>query len=88
MEKADSVSLERGPVADVLTVTGKAEGVRALKQTVMLYHDLSRVDFGIWMDKPRRSAAFVGSLPSMKPCLSHCRFRSRTSRSIMDCLAP
>lgn len=51
MEKADSVSVERGSVADVLTVTGTAEGVRALKQTVILYHDLPRVDFGIWMDK-------------------------------------
>ena len=51
MEKADSVSVARGPVADVLTVTGKAEGVRKLKQTVTLYHDLPRVDFAIWMDK-------------------------------------
>lgn len=51
MEKAESASLARGPVADVLTVTGKARGVRALKQTVILYHDVRRVDFGIWMDK-------------------------------------
>jgi len=51
MAKADSIKVVRGPVADVLTVTGKAEGVRALKQTVVLYHDLPRLDFGIWMDK-------------------------------------
>ncbi|MCX6872579.1 MAG: hypothetical protein NTW21_02050 [Verrucomicrobia bacterium] len=50
MEKADSVTVTRGPVADVLTVTGKAEGVRALKQTVILYHDQPRVEFGISLD--------------------------------------
>ena len=59
MEKAEAVSVSRGPVADVLTVTGKAEGVRALKQTVILYHDLPRVDFGIWLDK----APFEGMWP-------------------------
>lgn len=51
MEKADDVSVARGPVADVLTVTGKAYGVNQLKQRVILYHALPRVDFGIWMDK-------------------------------------
>ena len=45
------MTVDRGPVADVLTVTGKAKGVQSLKQTVLLYHDLPRVDFGIWMDK-------------------------------------
>jgi hypothetical protein len=51
MRKADSVTVIRGPVADVLTVTGRAEGVKKLVQTVILYHDMPRVDFGIWMDK-------------------------------------
>jgi hypothetical protein len=51
MQKADSVKLEQGPLAYVLTVAGKAEGVREMKQTVIVYHDLPRVDFGIWMDK-------------------------------------
>jgi len=51
LKKADAITVNRGPVADVLTVTGKATGVRDLKQTVILYHDLPRVDCGIWMDK-------------------------------------
>lgn len=59
MEKADTVSVIRGPVADVLTVTGKAGGVKQLKQTVTLYHDLQRIDFGIWLDK----LPFDGSFP-------------------------
>ncbi len=60
MEKADSVMVIRGPVADVLTVEGKAGGVKELKQTVILYKDLPRVDFGIWLDK----APFQGSFPN------------------------
>ena len=51
MQKADSIKLEQGPLAYVLTIAGKAEGVNAMKQTVTVYHDLPRVDFGIWMDK-------------------------------------
>ena len=51
MEKADSVTFRQGPVADVLTITGKAEGVAQLRQIVMIYHDLQRLDFSIWMDK-------------------------------------
>jgi hypothetical protein len=51
MQKADSVRLEHGPIADVLTVTGKAEGVLEMRQTVVFYRDLPRVDFGIWMNK-------------------------------------
>ena len=79
MEKADAVSVSRGPVADVLTVTGKAEGVRALKQTVILYHDLPRIDFGIWMDKApfhgavshRQHEAVFVALPLAIPELHH-----------------
>jgi fibronectin type 3 domain-containing protein len=51
LEKADAVTVSHGPVADVLTITGRAEGVRALKQTILLYHALPRVDFGLWLDK-------------------------------------
>jgi hypothetical protein len=51
MEKADSVTVRQGPVADVLRVTGRAEGVKKLVQTVILYHDIPRVDFSIWLDK-------------------------------------
>ena len=51
LTKADVVSIERGPVADVLTVKGKADGVKELNQTVLLYHALNRVDFQLWMDK-------------------------------------
>lgn len=57
MEKADAVEVRRGAVADVLTIHGKAEGTRALRQTVILYHDLPRIDFAIWLDKaPFRGA--------------------------------
>jgi hypothetical protein len=56
MEKADAVTVDRGPVADVLTVVGRAGGARAICQTVVLYHDLRRIDFGIRLDK----AAFRG----------------------------
>ena len=57
MEKADAVDVRRGAVADVLTIHGKAEGTRALWQTVILYHDLPRIDFAIWLDKaPFRGA--------------------------------
>jgi hypothetical protein len=51
LEKADAVTVSHGQVADVLTISGKAEGVRALRQTILLYHDLPRVDFSIWLDK-------------------------------------
>ena len=51
MDKADSVIVTRGPIADELTVIGKADGVKQLRQTVALYHNLKRVDFSIWMDK-------------------------------------
>lgn len=59
LEKADAITVRRGPVADLVTVTGRAGGVRHLKQTILLYHDLPRVDFGIWLDK----APFEGSWP-------------------------
>ena len=62
MAAADAVKVEHGPVADVVTVTGKANGVQSLVQTIVLYHDLKRVDFGIWMDKsPFRCTA--GTFP-------------------------
>ena len=51
MAMAEKVAVDRGPVADVLTVIGKADGVRALKQTVVLYHGLLRIDFQLWLDK-------------------------------------
>ena len=51
MAIAEKVTVDHGPVADVLNVTGKAGGVRALKQTVILYHGLRRIDFHLWLDK-------------------------------------
>ena len=51
MEKADTIRVIRGPVADVLCVAGKAAGVNQLKQTVVLYHGLPRIDFHLWLDK-------------------------------------
>jgi len=45
------VSVVRGPMADVLTVEGSAPGVSALRQTVVLYQNVKRIDFGLWLDK-------------------------------------
>jgi hypothetical protein len=50
-ESTNTVSLQRGPVADELIVTGKAKGVAAFRQTILLYKDLPRIDFSIWLDK-------------------------------------
>jgi len=77
MERADSIQVVRGPVADVLTVAGKAGGVRALRQTVILHHHLSRVDFAIGLDKapfggafPRQHEAVFVALPFNLPKFS------------------
>ncbi len=58
MEQANRVSVTRGPVEDVLTIEGKAEGVRSLKQTISLRHDAPRVDFGISLDKAPMTGTF------------------------------
>jgi hypothetical protein len=50
-EAADEVTLVRGPVADVVTVRGKAEGVASFRQIITLYKDLPRIDFSISLDK-------------------------------------
>ncbi len=59
MEKADSVIVKHGLVADVLNVYGKAVGVKSLTQTIILYHDLPRIDFGISMDKLPFDGSYV-----------------------------
>jgi len=73
-ESADAVSLQEGPVADVITVSGKAKGVAAFRQTILLYKDLPRIDFSLWLDKlpfdqkygGNREAVFV-ALPFAVP---------------------
>ena len=50
MKNAD-VSIHSGPVADVVTIKGKAEGAREIRQTVILYHQLKRIDFGMFVNK-------------------------------------
>ena len=50
-ESPDTVSLQHGSVADVITVVGKAKGVAAYRQTILLYKELPRIDFSIWLDK-------------------------------------
>lgn len=45
------LSLTRGPVADLMTVTASAAGAPRLEQRTMLYHDLKRVDFTLALDK-------------------------------------
>lgn len=73
-ESADVVSLQQGPVADVITVGGKARGVAAFRQTILLYKNLPRIDFSIWLDKlpfdqkygGNREAVFV-ALPFAVP---------------------
>jgi len=38
---------EIGPVANLMTVAAKPKGVERLTQTILLYHDLKRIDFGL-----------------------------------------
>lgn len=45
------VSQVNGPVAQVLTIDSSPTGVERMTQTVVLYHDLNRIDFGIDMTK-------------------------------------
>ncbi len=54
-----------GPVADLMTVTAKAKGVESLSQTIVLYHDLKRIDFGLDLIKSpsgRNSRMSAGDL--------------------------
>ena len=48
---AAELDIARGPVADVATVRSKPAGVRSLRQSVILYRDVKRIDFAIEMDK-------------------------------------
>lgn len=57
-EKADEVSLRQGPVADVITVSGKAKGVAAWRQTIFVYKEVPRLDFNLWLDKLPFSEAY------------------------------
>lgn len=43
--RAATVKASRGPVAQVMQVTARPVGVESLTQTVILYHDLPRIDF-------------------------------------------
>jgi hypothetical protein len=36
-----------GPVADLMTVSASPKGVESLTQTILLYHGLKRIDFGL-----------------------------------------
>jgi hypothetical protein len=47
--RVESARLEfsHGPVADVATIQANAEGVERLTQTVVLYHNLKRIDFAL-----------------------------------------
>jgi hypothetical protein len=45
------LSATSGPVADLMTVTSAPQGVDSLTQTILLYHNLKRIDFGIDMIK-------------------------------------
>ncbi len=45
------IAVERGPVADVLRVRAKAEGVEWLEQTITLWHAVKRIDFALRLDK-------------------------------------
>lgn len=50
MESAQRSTIA-GPVADATVVTGTAGGATRIQQTVILYHDLKRVDFVMTLDK-------------------------------------
>ena len=65
------MQVARGPAADVVTVKAAPVGVESLQQTVILYHDLKRIDFTLDMvkspsgsdcDVPRSSALNKESL--------------------------
>jgi len=45
------VEASRGAVADIVTVDATPVGVKSLRQTVILYHDLKRIDFMLDMEK-------------------------------------
>jgi hypothetical protein len=72
MTKADNVVCARGPLADVVTISGKAGGVNKLRQTIILYHGIKKIDFSLWVDKApavEREQVFV-SLPLAVPDFS------------------
>ena len=41
------MSVTNGPIADVVTIQASAVGADKITQTVMLYHDLKRIDFAL-----------------------------------------
>ena len=41
------LSAVSGPVADLMTITAAPKGVESLTQTIALYHNLKRIDFGL-----------------------------------------
>ena len=49
--KSANLSATQGPLADVMSVTASAVGASRVEQTVILYHDLKRVDFIMALDK-------------------------------------
>lgn len=51
VEKADSIMLFRGDVADEMRIRANAEGVNHMKQIVRLPHDVKRIDFVLNLDK-------------------------------------
>ena len=42
-----NLAVTAGPVADIMTVTAKPKGVETLTQTILLYNELKRIDFGL-----------------------------------------
>ena len=44
--RVGQVGARRGPVADIVIVKAAPVGVESLRQTVVFYHDLKRMDFG------------------------------------------
>jgi hypothetical protein len=72
--KQAEVSIIQGPLADVITIEGTAVGVEKLKQTIILYHTIKKIDFSLWVDKSPapldlREALFV-ALPLAVPNFS------------------
>ena len=46
-----SLSQSQGPVSDVMVADIKAKGVREMRQMIILYNDIKRIDFVVSMDK-------------------------------------
>ena len=70
------ITVENGPVASLVRIRAKAEGVKWLEQTITLYHAVKRIDFAIRMDKK----------PSGRSLADYCENNLRGKESVFVAL--